>query len=170
MAKRKRRTTFLTTLAVFSSFVLLAPSSLSTIITIILPAASADVLDIDTVNSGGVTGAYTDIAHRSNCEYRYISYYDATNGNLRVARSNTLPNQWKAETVDSVGNVGWYTSIALAPSGGCFVHVSYWDVTNTNLKYARKNIFGWSTQTVESVGSVGHYTSIADLILTTCHT
>jgi hypothetical protein len=41
--------------------------SLSTII----PAASADVLDIDIVNSGGNTGLWTDIAHRSNCKYRY---------------------------------------------------------------------------------------------------
>ncbi|MCD6119511.1 hypothetical protein J7K50_06685 [bacterium] len=41
---------------------------------------------------------------------------------------------WHIETVDSDGNVGKYTSIAL-DSGG-YPHISYWDETNNALKYA----------------------------------
>jgi len=66
---------------------------------------------------------------------------------------------WEIETADSVGNVGAYTSIALGT--GNYPHVSYFDLTNYDLKYAYKDGTGWHTETADSVGSVGEYTSIA---------
>ncbi len=41
---------------------------------------------------------------------------------------------WHLETVDAIDNVGNYNSIAVSPTGS--VHISYYDSTNDNLKYA----------------------------------
>lgn len=46
-----------------------------------------------------------------------------------------LPGQpWALQSVDSVGDVGRHTSIAVDDLGQA--HISYYDVTGTNLKYA----------------------------------
>jgi len=65
---------------------------------------------------------------------------------------------WVPETVDSPGDVGWYTSIALDSSDN--PHISYFDETNSDLKYARWNGTDWITETVDSDGQVGTHTSI----------
>jgi hypothetical protein len=65
------------------------------------------------------------------------------------------------ETVDSVGNVGHFTSLAILPSG--FPAISYYDVTNRDLKYAKFNGASWILTTVDSVEEVGEYTSLAIL-------
>lgn len=44
-------------------------------------------------------------------------------------------SEWSIQTVDSEGNVGYYTSIALDSSDR--PHISYYDETNDDLKYAR---------------------------------
>jgi hypothetical protein len=61
--------------------------------------------------------------------------------------------------VDSTGWVGWYTSIALDSADN--PHISYFDNTNGNLKYAKWTGSAWSNQTVDSEGIVGRYNSIA---------
>jgi hypothetical protein len=64
----------------------------------------------------------------------HISYYDATNGDLKYITNIT--GAWVEETVDSIGEVGRYTSIGVDSSNK--VHISYFDSTNGDLKYARQ--------------------------------
>lgn len=62
----------------------------------------------------------------------YISYYDAANGDLKLAYLSGAA--WAIQTVDSVGDVGRFNSLALDQAGR--PHISYYDATNGNLKYA----------------------------------
>ncbi len=68
-------------------------------------------------------------------------------------------SEWSIETVDYIGFVGKYTSLALDSSG--YPHISYYDDTMGDLKYAYQDAGGWHISTVDSTGSVGGYTSIA---------
>lgn len=68
----------------------------------------------------------------------YICYYDATNGNLKLARSTDYGVAWTISTVDNYSNdVGNYCSIAV--SGSC-VYISYYDATAGILKMFAKEI------------------------------
>lgn len=68
---------------------------------------------------------------------------------------------WTGETIDSAGDVGQYSSLAL--DGYNKAHVSYYDVTNANMKYATNSSGGWSNVTVDDGGGndVGIDTTIA---------
>jgi hypothetical protein len=71
-------------------------------------------------------------------------------------------NSWVTETVDSPGKVGFYCSLKLDVAGA--PHVSYYDETNSDLKYAYKDCSGanrWIVGTVDSDGIVGEQTSLA---------
>lgn len=68
-------------------------------------------------------------------------------------------SSWQVEVVDSVGTVGGWTSLALDANNQ--PHISYYDFTNGDLKYAHKDSLGWHIEIVASQGDVGTYTSLA---------
>lgn len=63
------------------------------------------------------------------------------------------------ETVDDIGNVGEHVSLALDADGN--PHISYYDATQADLKYAVRLGGVWSVETVDPVDLSGQYTSIA---------
>ncbi|HZK30800.1 MAG TPA: hypothetical protein VFC43_06165, partial [Methanoregula sp.] len=65
---------------------------------------------------------------------------------------------WTTETVDSPGDVGWYTSLTLDNSG--IPRISYFDWTKRHLKFAEKTGGMWTNETVDTTNAVGEFTSI----------
>ena len=70
-----------------------------------------------------------------------------------------LETEWIIETLDSVGSVGLSSSIALDEYD--YPHISYFDWTNHDLKYAKWDGSKWVNETVDSKGDVGWPSSIA---------
>jgi hypothetical protein len=98
---------------------------------------------VDTVDSVTDVGRHVSVAIDPASGTTFISYYDATNGDLRLARhvgtgGNCGPNDaWMCETVDSAGDVGQHSSIATYPSADSLpLIITYYDATNGALKYA----------------------------------
>jgi hypothetical protein len=120
---------------------------------------------LSTVDSAGVVGLYTSIALGGD-GLPVISYYDETNGNLKVAKCNDAACLGGDETlsiVDIAGVVGSFTSIALGADG--LPVISYRDETNFALKVAKCNDAACvgldeALSTVDS-SAAGLYTSIA---------
>jgi hypothetical protein len=101
---------------------------------------------VRTVESAGNVGQYCSIASADGAVF-YISYYDATNADLKVAKSINSGTSWTLQTVDSSGDVGKYTSIKVVPgatTSADIVYVSYYDATNGDLKLA-KSLDGGAT-------------------------
>ena len=69
----------------------------------------------------------------------------------------TKSGTWNTSSVDTVGEVGSFSSIALDNSG--FLHISYKDGTNGNLKYTHREVI-WTFEIVDSIGDVGWFTSL----------
>ena len=84
-----------------------------------------------------------------------MSDYDYTNGDLILACKN---GSWSNYTIDSTGDVGAWSSIAMDSNE--LMHISYYDATNKDLKYALYNGSSWDISTHDSLGDVGWETSI----------
>jgi hypothetical protein len=87
-----------------------------------------------------------------------VSVFSSTVAQPPMERQVNTQSVWNIETVDSDGNVGGYTSLAL--DSGDNPHISYVDWTNDYLKYARWTGSTWSVKTVDS-GVWGFDTSLA---------
>ncbi len=70
-----------------------------------------------------------------------------------------VPIIWNLKTVDTVGNVGFDTSIAR--DAGNNVHISYWDQTNGLLKYATNASGTFQVFTADTTIGRGEFSSIA---------
>ncbi|MCK4444326.1 MAG: exo-alpha-sialidase, partial [Thermoplasmata archaeon] len=86
----------------------------------------------------------------------HVSYYDKTWKNLKFA----VFGEWfvDARTIDSNGDVGMYSSLALDSTGKA--HISYYDKTKGNLKWSTGMNFEWITPNIYDEGDTGLYTSI----------
>jgi len=76
-----------------------------------------------------------------------------------LSLSRASADDWTIEVVDAEGYVGAYTSIILDAEG--FPHISYYDGTNEDLRYAYWDGFSWHFESPDTGGIVGRYTSIA---------
>ena len=66
---------------------------------------------------------------------------------------------WQFETVDSVGDMGHWSSLAVATGG--WPRIAYTDDTKFILKYATRDVAGWHSETVDNNGFVGYFPSLA---------
>jgi hypothetical protein len=117
------------------------------------------------LDSTGDVGQYTSIAIGAD-GLPVISYYDLTNGNLKVAHCG-IANCISGNTITTVdaspADVGQYTSIAI---GADFLPViSYYVFGPDDLKVAKCTDASCTTfatiNILDSTGEVGQYTSIA---------
>jgi hypothetical protein len=119
---------------------------------------------ITTVDSSGQVGTYTSIMIGTD-GFPLISYYDATNGDLKVLKCSTASCSGSnvITTVDSAGDVGTYSSLTIGFDS--LPVISYYDVGNGNLKVAKcGDPFCASANTLtilDSTGDVGLHTSVA---------
>lgn len=117
------------------------------------------------VDAAGYVGQYTTLDVDASRRV-HIGYYDVTNFDLKYATCATgcdAPAGWQLVTVDALGNVGRFPSLAVDASGR--VHISYYQVSNYDLKYATcaancDATAGWDTVTVDGDGVVGQYSSL----------
>jgi hypothetical protein len=75
------------------------------------------------------------------------------------ATSVIVSGGWRISVVDEIGHVGKFTSMALDSRG--HPHISYHDLTNSDLKHARWDGSAWRIESIDSENYVGSHTSIA---------
>jgi len=90
----------------------------------------------------------------------HVLFHDASSGSLH--HSSNGSGAWVTETVDqSPGqDVGRFCAAVIHPSTGR-LHVAYYDSTNGDLKYARKDPGGvWVRKVLDADGDVGSHVSL----------
>jgi RHS repeat-associated protein len=124
------------------------------------------------IETAGTIGNYSSSAIAPDGTM-WVSYYDQTNANLKIAKyvgsggTGCAAADWTCTTVDSTGTVGEHTSLAIDSTGTPWI--SYYDGSNANLKVAKfVNTGGtgcattaWTCTIVESTNDVGRYGAIA---------
>lgn len=106
-------------------------------------------------DSGGLCSAMVSDDNNK----QHIFYIDLVLAKTPLSYITNSEAKWVSSVVDSQGDVGEQSSIAVDADG--FVHIAYYDDTNGSLNYAN-NVEGWNTTVVDnSSAKVGMYPSIA---------
>lgn len=122
--------------------------------------------EIQTIDGPSQTGWFTSMKIDAT-DNAVVAYYDITNGDLKLWRDadgDFANDAGEIRTIDSVGDVGQYASLALNASGKAVV--SYHDLTNGDLKLWSDNDGDFSADpgeftTVAFKGITGTWTSVA---------
>ncbi len=88
-----------------------------------------------------------------------LTFFIIFNTLLQTKARATCSLSWSTTSIDTSGAVGYYTSLAVDSSGE--LHISYYDGTDDNLKYATNTSGSWAFTNIDTSGNVGFYTSIA---------
>lgn len=111
---------------------------------------------------------YRDSALENGTVYCYtVTSVDTSNNESKPSDQACVDTSWDIQTVDSFGNVGEASSIAVDSSGNS--HISYIDGTNQTLKYATNKFGGWSIESLDKIGYGIQTTSIAVDSATSVH-
>ena len=65
---------------------------------------------------------------------------------------------WEIEIVDITADVGPMCSMDIDSQGN--LHVAYYDMTNYDLKYAKRDSSGWTNTTIDSNGITGWFPTL----------
>jgi hypothetical protein len=109
------------------------------------------------VGSGGLC-EYTSLAYDAY-DNPHITWYEGRSDYQDLRYTQKTDGAWATETVDAVGNVGLFNSLAVDREGRA--HISYYAASGNDLRYATRVGIYWTIETVDSVGLVGSYTSLA---------
>jgi hypothetical protein len=113
------------------------------------------------IDGDGDVGYYTSLAFLPSGKPA-ISYWDRTHTNVKYAElegdDESNPDHWKTYTIDSVKNVGEWTSLVV---WGNEPAISYYDSTNHHLKFAWRAHGAWQTTTIDTGVNTGQYTNLA---------
>jgi hypothetical protein len=113
---------------------------------------------VSRVDSKGSVGEYPSLAY-SNANRPAISYFARTGADLRLATQNKA-GRWNVTTIDSAGNVGRSSSLALNPSTHRF-GVAYLESAGGTFKYAEQNKKNhWAIAKVRDTRRGGGYISL----------
>ncbi len=111
-----------------------------------------------TRDGSGDAGLYTSVAIGAD-GLGLISYYDATNRDLKVAHcSNQMCTSATISSLDRTGDIGQYTSIALGSDDRGLM--SYYDATNGDLKVAHCIDIACTSATLKTLDHVGERRSV----------
>jgi hypothetical protein len=123
---------------------------------------------LQTVDSVGTHGGDSSLVLDA-AGYPVISYYDQTNGSLKLAHCNDANCTGNDESLQTVDNedVGRYSSLALDAAG--YPVISYFDGTNSALKLAHCNDANCSgnDESTQTIDRVGQYRGESSLVLDT---
>jgi hypothetical protein len=116
------------------------------------------------VDGEGDVGYHTSLAFLPSGK-PVISYRDSTNTDLKyaelVGKDPSIPGHWLLEVVDQLDNVGEYTSIAIWNGRPA---ISYYDLTNQDLKFAWFDGSRWQTTIVDDGQNTGTYSSLSIIL------
>jgi hypothetical protein len=113
----------------------------------------------EAIDLGGKVGYYASLVLDS-LDQPHVSYWFVDEGDVRYAFGENLSGElaWSIQDVDQEDNIGENISLALDSKDR--PHISYYDRTHGDLKYAYMAESGWIVTVVDSTGDVGIHTSI----------